>query len=327
VPKSGKAIQDRPTKSDLEAFNFLKGSFEKKGDIYVPVNEADFNIYKDVKSAIKASGVVAPDLTVNDRDFPKAPNFYQFCISDKFLNTKPYLMQALIGIQVFAEWCPRCSDVQWVIHDHKVDDSLAKLERKVALLENGVCPHCKATKSKLVAKGLLKPYQEEAISAGQRSGKSALVADQASYLTHRVLMLQNPNKVYDLKASTMLHGTFVALTFQQAKDNLWDPFYGNIADSPWFCIAEDTLIALADGSTKVIQGIQVGDEVKTIEGQEKVLEVYDNGFKECKEATLSNGSSITGTDDHLVHCLGPDGESIVWKRIKDLTEEDYVVTL
>jgi hypothetical protein len=66
------------------------------------------------------------------------------------------------------------------------------------------------------------------------SGKSAWVADMSCYHTHRVLKLQNPNKVYDLKESNMLHATFVALTFNQAKDNLWDPFSGNISGSPWF---------------------------------------------------------------------------------------------
>lgn len=194
----------------------------------------DFNIAELIDSVIKTDSMVSPDIKINDRDFPLAPNFYTFCTSDKYQNSKPFLEQALIGTIVFSEYCPRCSDMEWILETHKVNDKLSKFEKKVALLEHGICPYCRATKSDLVTAEDLNFYYEADIAAGQRSGKSALVSDKSAYLTHRMLKLQNPNKVYDLKASNMLHGTFVALTFNQAKDNLWDPYYGNILEGNWF---------------------------------------------------------------------------------------------
>jgi hypothetical protein len=41
---------------------------------------------------------------------------------------------------------------------------------------------------------------------------------------------------------------------------------------------------------------------------------------------LDDGKSVTGTDDHQIRCLSEDGQSLVWKKISELTEDDYVVT-
>jgi hypothetical protein len=64
--------------------------------------------------------------------------------------------------------CPLCSDMDYMEHNIKVGDTLEKFGRKVALLEHGKCPHCGATKLKLFKKGLLAPYWELALVAGQR---------------------------------------------------------------------------------------------------------------------------------------------------------------
>lgn len=204
--------------------------------IAVPGSDArdSFDVFKTLKAVIKDNRIVSPDIKFPEGDYPEAPNFYTWCVSDKFLNQKPFVEQAIIGTRLFAEYCPDCTDMDWLLHSHKVGDGLIKFERKVALLEHGVCSHCHKTRLQFFQKKKLAAYVELALSAGQRSGKSALTAMLTTYITHRVLKLERPNEVYGLLKSTVLQGTFTALTFAQAKDTLWDPFYGNILESPWF---------------------------------------------------------------------------------------------
>ena len=111
--------------------------------------------------------LVSPDIRVPEDDFAKAPNFYTWCVSDKFLNQKPFVQQALIATKVFAEYCTVCSDIEWM-DSAKVNDSLSKFERKVALLEHGVCPYCHRNKLQLYKKYGLKLFIELALNAGQR---------------------------------------------------------------------------------------------------------------------------------------------------------------
>jgi hypothetical protein len=158
------------------------------------------------------------------------------------------------------------------------------------------------------------------------SGKSAVLGMMGSYLTHRMIKLGRPNEVLGLLKSNVLHGTFVALTFQQAQQTLYEPYYGNILDSPWFCIAEDTPITLADSTTIAIQDVKPGYEVQTLSGTKPVVRVFDNGVQPCKRVTLEDGNFVDGTDEHLVRCLSEDGAGLVWKRISDLTEDDYIVS-
>lgn len=66
------------------------------------------------------------------------------------------------------------------------------------------------------------------------SGKSAMVAMCSAYILHKLLKLQKPNEVYGLLSSNVLHGTFVALTYKQASETLWEPFLAYITTSPWF---------------------------------------------------------------------------------------------
>lgn len=66
------------------------------------------------------------------------------------------------------------------------------------------------------------------------SGKSAITAMASAYNLHKLLKLQKPNEVYGLLPANVLHGTFVALTYKQAAETLWEPFLQYVTDSPWF---------------------------------------------------------------------------------------------
>lgn len=228
--------QEAAILSDLTEQPFAVHGVEQKlalpsepGALYGGVNAHEL-----IKSIIKDKRIVSPDIRIPEGDFQKAPNFYKWCVSDKFLNQKPFVMQALIATKLFAEFCPDCSDMEWMEHGVKVDDSLGRFERKVALLEHGECPHCGTNRLKLYKQKKLPLYIELALNAGQRSGKSAALGMMFTYMTHRLLKLERPNEVYGLLSSTVLQATFVALTFAQAKDTLYDPFYGNVLSSPWF---------------------------------------------------------------------------------------------
>lgn len=284
----------------------------------------EFNIKKQIHSLLDQDFITSPDIKIPEGDFPQAKNFFEFATAERYLNERPYPVQVLIATLVFGEYCPRCSDMDF-LQQMPVDASYNRLQKKVAFLEHGKCPHCNATKDKLIRKYGLRFYNELAACAGQRSGKSILVAMMSAYITHWYIKLQKPVEVFGLTKSQVLHGTFVALTYGQAKDNLWDPYYGYIAGSPWFCLAEGSEISLASGGTRPIEKISVGDEVVTFEGCSVVDRVFDNGVKECLELTVSTGDTLIGTEDHQVQCLAADGTSLVWKRMGDLTADDFVV--
>lgn len=154
-------------------------------------SDSGFNIAKTIKDIVENDKVVSSDIKINDRDFLQAPNFYTFCLSEKYLKQKPFIEQAILGTRIFAEFCPRCTDMEWFDHTHRVDDSLLKFEKKVALLEKGVCPHCKTTRSKLIKKYGLKFFNEAAVCclAGDslvHTSSSQIPIDQLSGKTFKV---------------------------------------------------------------------------------------------------------------------------------------------
>jgi hypothetical protein len=243
VKKSNKIVTSEITKVDL-SMDFSSGSlgqFEDKETTTASLSlsknitslEDNFNINKLVKKILGSELGVPLDVKIDDSSMPTAPNFVTFLNSPDFLNVKGFARQNEIGTKLFSEFCPRCTDMNW-FNNVPVNASYRKFIRKVTLLEFGVCPKCGIGKSELIKNGELNSYQELAGCAGQRSAKSALVAMIAAYIVHRYLKLQNPVQLMGLIPATILHGTFVALTYAQAKDTLWDPFMEYLSNSPWF---------------------------------------------------------------------------------------------
>lgn len=195
----------------------------------------EFDVAKMIEDEINNFSPISRDLRIDDSKIPRAPNFYRWCIGEEFLNSPPYLEQALIGLRFFGEYCVHCSDLEWMKDDgHEANEGLPKLESKVCMLQHGVCPKCGATKVEMLKSKKLNFYNELAINAGQRSGKSAVTTMIASYILHKYLMVGKPTDLLNIRPNEILHGTFLALTLGQAKENLWDPFYGYITESPWF---------------------------------------------------------------------------------------------
>lgn len=173
---------------------------------------------------------------IDDSDFPLANNFYHFMRSKSFSGNKdmtPFAKQIEIGVSFLSEYCPRCSDMEWLL-DVPVDAPLKHFRSKAQLLHKGVCPSCGVRKSELISTGELFDYFTLAGLAGQRGSKSILASMISSYGTHRQLKLSMPPVDYGLLPNQVLTATFVAPTFKQAFDNLWTPFSSLIELSSWF---------------------------------------------------------------------------------------------
>lgn len=159
------------------------------------------------------------------------------------------------------------------------------------------------------------------------SGKSALVAMCSSYILHKQLKLQKPNEVYGLLPANVLHGTFVALTYKQAAETLWEPFMAYITDSPWFCVDGNTEISLADNKSNKIKDLVPGkDLIKTSKSPgRKLNHIFDNSIQDCLTLTLESGHKLIATGQHKVKVFDSISNSLVWKMISELTLDDYVV--
>lgn len=167
---------------------------------------------------------------IDDSDFKLAPNFTAFCLD--YLNIKVYPKQIEIGSDLFVDRCPFCTNPKyWALFD----ESLGNILDNTVFLEYGKCPKCGANRNEIVDVSEDLNWHNELVGcAGQRSSKSFLAALLALYVWHWYTKLSgSPSKYFGLH-NTTLHMNFIALSFNQAKENLWDPFYNCMTGSPWF---------------------------------------------------------------------------------------------
>ena len=100
---------------------------------------------------------------------------------------------------------------------------------------------------------------------------------------------------------------------------------------PEHCISAGTLVSLANGTSKAIENVQVGDTVITCNEKtqnlehKKVTKVMDNGLKECVELILLDGSSLICTEDHRILVCNSETKKTIWKEAKDIDSSDLVV--
>lgn len=363
----------------------ISGMFE-----YLPIKEQakqdpdleldlELNLVQVIEQ-MRKTGPVPPDLRVDDRDIKEHPNFYSWCFGSEGVGVSPFSRQMAIASTLLAEVCPnrRCTKRQfWNLENIPVDYNARDFPDKITFLEYGRCPKCGARKSELYRDKRLNIYQELCGIAGQRSGKSALVALLIPYLLHKWLKLQKPTEALGLMPNSILTGTLVALTFNKAISLLWSPMINSLLNAPFFqqyhecldyygekhgielyrvkdtflnynyknifvspsgpnkrtlrgesrlfhCVDEHSLVTLIDGNYEEIKNIKPGDEVKTHGGQHKVNKVFDNGIRDCYDLTLET-RELTATGDHKIRCLGEDGRSLVWKKVDEITEHDFVL--
>lgn len=217
---------------------------ERPSGLLVPIQDKygdDFDILALMNSAKDPDTGLMRDLKVDDGDLRHASSYYDYCFNViKEDAHPPWMMQMWIGLMLFAEFCPVCSDKRWLSLDYMVnhvDRSLPSegIQSHIKILKHGVCPKCKRTKYELIKKFGLVNYVELVNVLGQRSGKSASAAGYSSYITHRYLKFPKlATMTKAMQKSTELTGTFVSLTFAKALSLLWTPYINIINESSWF---------------------------------------------------------------------------------------------
>lgn len=178
---------------------------------------------------------VPPDLRINDAEIPDPKNFMHWITNDKFgkAGMPPFPRQVELGLKLFAEFCPRCSDEEW-FDEMKVDAPLSEIRDRVQPLVFGVCPKCHITKSELVINGELNDYYGLVVLAGQRAAKTSSMILWDTYNLARTLKLPAPQVVFNVQSTTVFTSTYTALTFQQAVENMWNPYLNTLKGIPWF---------------------------------------------------------------------------------------------
>ena len=175
---------------------------------------------------------------INEGDIIKAPNFLDFCLNKKFLNVIPYPRQIEAGLAFFEEYCPDCTNPAWLHGEGQsldlFDQPISEILDNLQLLDFGRCPKCGKNKNDFVKGGQFSSPYELAGCAGQRSGKSALVAMIAAYHLHRYLVIPDPIRFFGLLPSSQLYMSMTAVSAMQAEALLWTPFKEYVDEAPWF---------------------------------------------------------------------------------------------
>lgn len=225
-----------PVKSSSVAakkINVNLGAVDKDAGL----NKEERVISAMISRTLKGSGVIAADTRIDDGDIPTCPNFFTWLTEPKYMGTLqvPWAKQLEHPTKLLSEWCPnpKCTDTKWW-DNVPVDATPGDIAERVTFLEHGFCPICKTRKSEWIKQGLLNPYNALAGLAGQRSAKTATAVMIVGYNLHRLLKSQNPSTMYGVMSSQMLTATFAALTFDQAKDNIWSSVYNMLTDAAWF---------------------------------------------------------------------------------------------
>jgi hypothetical protein len=133
--------------------------------------------------------------TINETDFPKAPNFLEFAIGPQFLNTLILPKQIQIGTYLFCDFCPKCSKPGYI--NNLFDQSIGEIKDNVVFLEHGVCPTCKVTRYELIHKKDLIFRNELVGVCGQR----CVPKDSLVYSHRGLLSLENIKE-----SDTLTHG-------------------------------------------------------------------------------------------------------------------------
>jgi hypothetical protein len=90
------------------------------------------------------------------------------------------------------------------------------------------------------------------------------------------------------------------------------------------CLTAGHKVWMADGSSKNIEDIEVGDVVVTLDGDIDVSETFRFDDKEVFEVELDHGEVIQATGQHKFLTLSEDN-SLVWKTLDELSTDDEIL--
>jgi hypothetical protein len=202
-----------------------------------------------VEQAIEAD-LDASVFTVDESEIEWCSNVVEWVTEPKFLNASnpPFPKQMQWMLQLFEDYCPVCSDYEY-IQDVPVGSTFDELLDRVQPLKFGVCPKCKKNRFDFKALGYFHFPNEINVCAGMRSGKTACAGMITSYHIHRFLQIPTPAKAFGLlTAKQTLYGTFTATTAGQAEQTLWKAFKDLVDGSTWY---QEYLSFLYDKGTRM----------------------------------------------------------------------------
>lgn len=208
-------------------------SLVKRGQTELPDNF----VWQAMQEAYDPYTNTVRDVKVDDRDLILSDSYFHFCKSVAGPAIKmPFSRQLWVALHLFGEYCPRCTSPKFQdITKVPVDMDPEDLKKRVAVLQNGVCPHCSATKSALVLGEELRDFNQLVMVVGQRGGKSAFTATVSGYHFHRILKAPKLSNICrGIQEFTPLTYTFVALSATRAIKLLWSPFHSIVEHSTWF---------------------------------------------------------------------------------------------
>lgn len=224
---------------------------------------------KLIMSELESVRPVSKDLRIDDSKVPIAKNFFEFTNDETFLNSVPYLEQAIIGIKLMSEYCPKpsCTDLEWFSDDgHTADEPLARLKEKVSLLENGVCPKCGARKSKLIESGELNFYNELVVVAGQR----CVTADTYLFTSKGIERIGDINPdaptAYSKFQKSVYNGRKLEVTEEFYKTKVESVYSAHLANGFSLSGTLDHPILVHKQGWKALYSIRSGDKVCVISG-------------------------------------------------------------
>ncbi len=103
---------------------------------------------------------------IDESKFKKAKNILDFTINPEFLNATILPKQIEMGVKLFAEYCPDCSDMDLL--DRLYDQDIGTIRNNISFLEHGICPVCSKTRWDFLQEDKLNDFNEFAGCLGQR---------------------------------------------------------------------------------------------------------------------------------------------------------------
>lgn len=198
-----------------------------------PGSDIDFSNL--VRKALDSATPGVFDADVDDTDIDLAANVYEWLSVSHFYPQSiplfPKQLELLVRLQ--GEWCPLCSDKEFV-EDIPHDCDLNHALDKITFLRHGRCPKCSARKANLVIDGHLPEYYRLGACVGQRSSKTSTANLCETYNIHRWLKLPKASMVFNQLDDQPFASTYVSLNMKQSKDNMFDPLVRRIKKAPWF---------------------------------------------------------------------------------------------
>lgn len=207
----------------------------------------------DLSSIFHSAADSGLDTSVLDAgiNLPQAANVIEWATNPEFRSRQGtlYGRQAEMCVRLFADYCPACTDLDYLA-EVPVSDTIDAFKSRVQLLEHGMCPKCVRSRQIVFqdwwdAEGKHEyplfaddPYTipTEVIGCiGQRSGKSTVAGGIiATYRTHQHLFIKNPYSYYRVDSATPFQISFVSTTVPQVVESLWPYFLNTVKNSPWF---------------------------------------------------------------------------------------------